>query len=592
MRSILFIFTISLSSSSVFAAKTNEWSCSLLFGKAMIKLSSVFSSKSGPRALSILDLDQRVGDNRPLAVIERPISEIPTKDLAPVPANILLNKADLAEQALIIAPRFINYFKIFKRTLSERNFAIVPMELALLAKAHVIFVGPPGNAKTMLINGVIQNIKALFSSKSGATELRPDYFVTQLTKETTLGQTHGDVNYKVQLETGDRVRNVHEGMVGHFFAFLDEIFDVRPNALRNILQIAAEGLFTEAGKTYPSRLISIFAASNRPISEVYGDFEGSTAPDAVLDRAAYFVYVTEELFYAKSHDRLAQGRNPFAGVEFPLLTVQDVQVLEALVDQVSIPLHVARFVSRLHWDLGPVLRSKENAAELDSWEKKQNQQMSLPPWKASKKMSTRTEALAFQSLKAAVVLSWLESGGERPLSASIADVSELRKFYAINSAERPLIEKSYAREKSRHERAQILAVISEQEAFDETYRDLKDKYDASLATFNLDAIAEGINQFGQLPESDKQVILNDLKKFAFDLRGIKYGVYLDGGKIAGSKLTEEDNTPERIAKLQVYLSVNEWARKLYGEKYLAKVLAAWRQNQDPENVVLLSKSEN
>ena len=116
-----------------------------------------------------------------------PISEISTKDLEPVPVSIPHSKNELAEQALEIAPKFIDYFKTINRVLSERKFAIVPVELALLAKAHIIFVGPPGNAKTMLVNGVIKNIKAIFQSKSGETELRPDYFVTQLTKETTLG---------------------------------------------------------------------------------------------------------------------------------------------------------------------------------------------------------------------------------------------------------------------------------------------------------------------------------------------------------------------------------------------------------------------
>src|SRR5689334_22574462 len=65
---------------------------------------------------------------------------------------------EIREQALKAVPTYKAYFDSARKILKERDYVIGLAELALLAKEHLLLMGPPGNAKSMLADEILGNI--------------------------------------------------------------------------------------------------------------------------------------------------------------------------------------------------------------------------------------------------------------------------------------------------------------------------------------------------------------------------------------------------------------------------------------------------
>src|SRR4051794_12824219 len=61
----------------------------------------------------------------------------------------------LAIQALPIVK---NYFDSFRQTLKERDYVIDLATLALISEEHMLLMGPPGNAKSMLADEILGHL--------------------------------------------------------------------------------------------------------------------------------------------------------------------------------------------------------------------------------------------------------------------------------------------------------------------------------------------------------------------------------------------------------------------------------------------------
>lgn len=136
-----------------------------------------------------------------------------------------------------------------KRTFHERDSEIDGALTALVARQHVLLLGPPGTAKSALARVVCEAI-------DGAS-----YFKWLLTKFSTPEELFGPMSLKA-LEQ-DQYRRVTAGkMPEASVAFLDECFKANSAILNSLLTILEEREFDNGSTALACPLLSCFGASN------------------------------------------------------------------------------------------------------------------------------------------------------------------------------------------------------------------------------------------------------------------------------------------------------------------------------------------
>lgn len=131
----------------------------------------------------------------------------------------------------------------------ERQEAIDLSLVALLSKKNILFLGPPGTAKSLMARAVCSHIRDA------------KYFDYLLTKFTTPEELFGvwDIN---SIEQGKWIRITKNKLPESHIAFLDEIFKANSSILNTLLTILNERIFFNNDKPQEVPLISLFSASN------------------------------------------------------------------------------------------------------------------------------------------------------------------------------------------------------------------------------------------------------------------------------------------------------------------------------------------
>src|SRR5437773_11260664 len=202
-----------------------------------------------------------------------------------------------------------------RQTFLERADLIDGALAALSSSNHVLVIGPPRTARSMLADGLCRRIE-------GA-----DYFQWLLTRFTTPEEIFGAVSLKA-LEQDDYRRVTSRKLPEAHIAFLDEIFKANSSILNAILTLINERLFHNGKEVTRVPLLTLFGASN----ELPEEEELTALYDRFLVR---FVvnYIAEDFRFLRMLESQAQP-------ERTTLTLTELTEMQKQVRDVSVPSHI------------------------------------------------------------------------------------------------------------------------------------------------------------------------------------------------------------------------------------------------------------
>ncbi|TAK07884.1 AAA family ATPase [bacterium] len=214
-----------------------------------------------------------------------------------------------------------------KQTFLERSDLIDGALSALLSSQHLLIIGPPGTAKSMLADEICRRIQ-------GA-----NYFQWLLTRFSTPEEIFGAVSLKA-LEQDDYRRVTAHKLPEAHIAFLDEIFKANSSILNAILTLINERLFHNGKEIVPVPLLTLFGASN----ELPEDDELMALYDRFLLR---FVvgYIVEDFRFLRMLEAPSQA-------ERTTISLEELNEMQNQVRSVAIPGHVYRTIADIRRELG------------------------------------------------------------------------------------------------------------------------------------------------------------------------------------------------------------------------------------------------
>jgi len=210
----------------------------------------------------------------------------------------------------------------------EREEIIEGTFCALLSGNHVLLIGPPGTAKSLLAHEICSRI--------GGTK----YFQWLLTKFSTPEEIFGAVSLK-GLENDEYRRVISGKLPEAHISFLDEVFKASSSILNTLLTVMNERLFYNGGEAIQVPLITLFGASNELPSE-------EDELEALYDRflLRYVLdYIKEDFRFLK----MIQGE--LTESEKSTIDIAELKLCQSEMRDVLVPSHVLKLISRIRSEL-------------------------------------------------------------------------------------------------------------------------------------------------------------------------------------------------------------------------------------------------
>lgn len=195
----------------------------------------------------------------------------------------------------------------------ERQKEIEGLLISLLARQHMLLIGPAGTAKSAMIDQLLKSIK-------GAR-----LFQWQLTKFSTPEELFGPLSLK-DLEIGLYKRNTSKKMPEANVAYLDELFKSNSAILNSLLTLMNERFFYNGDEPLKVPLFSVIGASN----EIPEEGEGL---DALFDR---FLLRYEVDYIKEQTNFLVMMKQDEQLKEVPTITLEELHDYQELTEKVII----------------------------------------------------------------------------------------------------------------------------------------------------------------------------------------------------------------------------------------------------------------
>ncbi len=199
----------------------------------------------------------------------------------------------------------------FKQLFIERDELIDVALTALISRQHLLIVGPPGTAKSMLAHELCRRI-------AGA-----EYFQWLLTKFSTPEELFGPVSLR-GLENDEYYRITRGKLPEAHIAFLDEIFKASSSILNTLLTLVNERRYFNGNRVVDCPLSSLFASTN----ETHDGEELGALYDRFLFRFRVGYLVNEENF-----KNLLRTEQPVA---VTTITLNDLEALQRRSDSIAV----------------------------------------------------------------------------------------------------------------------------------------------------------------------------------------------------------------------------------------------------------------
>jgi MoxR-like ATPase len=228
-------------------------------------------------------------------------------------------------------------------TLIERDEVIRASLIALLARQHLVVLGPPGTAKSALVT----ELSGRISPQNGAG-LRS--FAYLMTRFTTPEELFGPVS--VSGLKRDEYKRITAGkLVEAELVFLDEIFKASSAILNALLGIVNERVFHNGDQEMQVPLISLFGASNEmpqgnELEALWDRFLLRFRVGYVSDTGfAKFIRAASAKLGAKQNGHKSNGTPPATLLQSELVALQQ------SAEQVAIPNATIDLIEQLRKDL-------------------------------------------------------------------------------------------------------------------------------------------------------------------------------------------------------------------------------------------------
>jgi MoxR-like ATPase len=222
------------------------------------------------------------------------------------------------------------------RRIVGQSDAVENLVAAILAGGHVLLVGLPGLAKTLLIQTLAQALDLQFSR----IQFTPDLMPSDVTGTELLEEDHA---------TGRRVFKFVRGPIFGNVVLADEINRAPPKTQAALLQAMQEHTVTAAGQTYALPEPFFVLATQNPI-----EHEGTySLPEAQLDRFMFELRVGYPTF--EEEERIVVTTTGDVSSEIqPVLTASQILELQRVVRRLPAPPSLVKYAVHLARSTRPV----------------------------------------------------------------------------------------------------------------------------------------------------------------------------------------------------------------------------------------------
>jgi MoxR-like ATPase len=216
-----------------------------------------------------------------------------------------------------------------RKAIVGQDMVIEQLLTALFAGGHVLLVGVPGLAKTLLISSLARVLDLGFSR----IQFTPDLMPSDITGTDILEE---------DATTGHRAMRFIKGPVFANVVLADEINRTPPKTQAALLQAMQEKEVTAGGQTFHLELPFFVLATQNPI-ELEGTYP---LPEAQLDRFMFNVQV-DYPSASEEEQIVAATTSAYVPAMERVLNGKDILELQQLVRRVPVTDHVVRYAVRL-----------------------------------------------------------------------------------------------------------------------------------------------------------------------------------------------------------------------------------------------------